>query len=428
MKKHLRAVGALGLTVASIAALTGCGATPSASGQSKVVHITYWEFFSSRYKALKSIVAEFNKTHPNIQVTVYHEPSNYTMFAKLLTALADGTAPNVVGQWGPYAYQLAKTPGVLPLTSFIKASHYNLGQFFQPAVSTGLVNGVQIGLPADNDAITVLYNKALFKKYHVPYPTSNWTWSQMVTDARLLNHPSQKNYGFLMPVGNTEGVTWRWEPFLWQAGGHITNTSHSKPTFGSAAGIKALTFFQHLTKYSDVVARAEHQTPFEYGHVAMTLSGSWQVSYFKAAHLDYGVAPLPSPYAGGPHTTIAGPDLNLITKSTPAKEQASWVFLRYLESPQSSALLASYGHLPYNKLAFKTAVFQKTLKEYPLLNTFAAIENQDGRIRPKFPQYSEVSQDMGNAIESVVLGKLSPKQALAAQMPIATQQMQQSAP
>jgi multiple sugar transport system substrate-binding protein len=401
--------------------------TPIAYASSGPVQITFATAFVTRYPIFVKIVKEFNASHPGIHVTIEHEPGNTSMLTKLLTELATGTAPNVVFQYGPWADQLASTKGIVALNSFIAKSHYNLNVFYKDNLETDDVNGKIIALPGDNDNEAVFYNKKLFEKYHVPFPKANWTWAQMIATAKKLNHPKQKYYGMLEFIGDTEGVSVRYEPFLLQAGGHIVNAKATKALFDSAAGIKALTFLKDLEPYSDVVPRSEYEDAFESGRVAMTFSGSWDVSTFAKDGVDYGVVQLPSPTPGGSHLTLAQPDLNLITQSTPAKEQASWTFLQYLDSEKSAEMLAAPGHLSFRKAVVNDPAYKPTLAKYPVLKQFAEFAN-DATIRPKFPQYSEVSQDMATAVEMVLLHKASPAAALKQEAQAADQQLQSSAP
>lgn len=407
--------------------LAGCGSAPSNAASKGIVNITYSTWFQNRYAVLTKLVAAFNKTHKHIHVTIEHEPASSSMLTKLLTELSTGTAPNVVGQFGPWADQLAHTKGILVLNSLIKKSHYNLNQFYKPAINTDIVGGKVIGLPADNDNQMIFYNKKLFEKFHVAFPQANWTWAQFLATAKALNRPSQKDYGYLTFIGTSEGVTTRYYPFLWQLGGNIMNTNNTKTAFASAAGVKALSFLVKLEKYSDAVNRSEYENPFQSGHVAMTLTGSWNAASFAQAHIDYGVVPLPAPKAGGPQYNVAGPDINLITKSSPAKEKASWTFLQYIESKGGAAAQAALGHLPIRPDVFNTPTYQATVKKYPALTAFSANEKW-AKLRPSFTQYSTVSQDIGTAIEEALLHKMSPAAALKQQAAAANQALSQQAP
>jgi multiple sugar transport system substrate-binding protein len=419
--------GVAATVAASLAlGLAGFGGVANAKS-GPTINITFATFFSVRYAVIQKIAQQFERLHPNIHITLEHESGTTNMLTKLLTELAAGTGPNIASMFGPWAAELASNPDVLPLNGFIRQYHYNLNQFYPDNNATDTVNGKVIALPADNDNLMVYYNKTLFEKYHVPFPKPNWTWAQMIADAKALNHPAEKNYGFLMFLGNTEGVTWRWWCFLWQAGGQISNPQHTKVLFDSPAGIKAMNFYLQLERYSDLSPRSEYEAPFESGHVAMTISGSWMPSTFTADHINYGVVPLPAPYPGGPHTSIAGPDLNIILKSSPAQEKASWLFLTYLEDRNSEAMMASLGHLPFRPDVLSTPQYRAMLKKYPVELQFAQNARWT-RIRPKFAQYAEVSLDVGNAIEAVLLHKETPAQALKQAAQQADQQLSQPAP
>jgi multiple sugar transport system substrate-binding protein len=412
-------------TLAGGALLAGCGSAGStASGP---VNITYSTFTTQRYGVLQHMVAQFNKSHKNIHVTLEHEPGSSSMLTKLLTELSTGTAPNVVEQYGAFTDELAHNPGIISLDSFMKKSHYSTQGFYKYELQAATIDGKFYGFSIDGgptETQELFYNKTIFQKYHVPYPSPNWTWSQLLHDAQLLNHPSQKIYGYLTFIGTTEGVSTRFYPYLWNAGGHIMNSTDTKATFDSAAGVKALTFLVNLEKYSDVVARSEYETAFAAGHVAMTITGGWELS--SLGHIKYGVVPMPALTPGGPQWSPVGPDFNLITKSTPAKEQASWTFLQYLESPSSAALLSADGNAPVRQVSpTQYPAYAKTLQQYPVISQMVTFGGKWGRLVPSFSAYSQVSLDVAQATEAAFLHKMSPAAALKYYANQANQQLSQ---
>lgn len=427
-----KAVVALGGGLSLVALLAGCGSSPSTSASSSgPVNITYSTFVVQRYNLLQKQVNKFNAAHKNtIHVTLEHEPGTNTMLTKLLTGLSSGTAPNLVEQYGAYTEQLVGSGGIVPLKSFMKQSHYSLKGFYADEIQKATVKGKLWGLSIDGgpENQELYYNKTLFEKYHVPFPSNNWTWAQLLSDAKALNHPAQKNYGYLTFIGTTEGVSTRFYPYLWNAGGQIMNSSNTKATFDSAAGVKALNFMMQLQKYSDVVARSEYEAPFQSGHVAMSVTGGWNIGTFYQAHLNFGIASMPSMTPGGSHWTPAGPDFNLITKSTPAKEHAAWVFLEYLESPEMAAVMTANGNAPFREITpQKYPAYAATLKQYPAVGWEVALAKWD-RLTPSFSNYSKVSLDIATATEEAFLHKMSPAQALKSYATQANQMLSGSNP
>ena len=81
--------------------LAGCGNSTSNSGSTndKVVEIEYWHVASDSFggQTVRELVADFNKTHPNIKVTEKFNPDMYKgLTQNLQAALASGQTPDVV--------------------------------------------------------------------------------------------------------------------------------------------------------------------------------------------------------------------------------------------------------------------------------------------------------------------------------------------
>ncbi len=416
---------ALAGSASLVALLAGCGSSGSNNSSSGPVNITYATFVVTRYPLLQKYVNKFNQAHKGkIHVTLEHEPGSNAMLTKLLSELQAGTAPQLVEQYGVYTPQLQSKGAIVPINSFIKKSHYSLQGFYPDEIQGATIDGKLWGLSIDGgpENLAIYYNKKLFEKYHVPFPTANWTWAQMLADAQKLNHPTQKEYGFLTFLGQTEGVSTRFYTWLWNAGGQLMNTSNTKAAFNSPAGLKALTMVSDLAKYSDVVARSEYEAAFQSGHVAMSEAGGWNIGTFTQSKLDYAVAPLPAMTPNGTRWTSAGPDYNLITKSTPAQEQAAWTFLQYLESPQLAAAMSADGNAPWRQIsASQYPQYAATLKQYPQVGQEVAAQAHWQKLPPSFPNYSQMSLQVATMVESVLLNKTTPKQALAHYAQLATE-------
>jgi multiple sugar transport system substrate-binding protein len=65
-----------------------------------------------------------------------------------------------------------------------------------------------------------------------------------------------------------------------------------------------------------------------------------------------------------------------------------------------------------NIAARQSSEYQEFVKKTPGLKVFID-QAVRGKSRPIGPGYSEISEDLGRAIEAVLLGKATPEQALA---------------
>ena len=98
------------LVVVAVMAV-GCGGSSSDSGSGGVVHITMWHgFVDTEGAAMKSMVAQYNATHKNIQVKVQYAGNTDYALQKVLTAIASGDPPDISYLYGSWAANIARAP------------------------------------------------------------------------------------------------------------------------------------------------------------------------------------------------------------------------------------------------------------------------------------------------------------------------------
>ena len=98
------------------------------------------------------------------------------------------------------------------------------------------MNGKVIGVPALVDNLALVYNKALFDKAGVAYPTKDWTWTDFRAAAKKLTDPAAKQFGWAYVNDGSEDTVWRFLALLWQAGGDLLNADNTKSALNSPQG------------------------------------------------------------------------------------------------------------------------------------------------------------------------------------------------
>jgi multiple sugar transport system substrate-binding protein len=95
----------------------------------------------------------------------------------------------------------------------------------------------------------------------------------------------------------------------------------------------------------------------------------------------------------------------------PAKQEAAWQFIKWLVSPEI--------HKEFNMLGAGSYIRKSTLADpelnakFPFLPIIAkSFENADGDYRPRIPQYPEIQDLLGTAVNGVLVGGVEPKAAL----------------
>ena len=137
------------------------------------------------YDWLKAAVDAFEASHPGITVKLTYVNSDVAL-EKLTVALQGGKAPDVTYQYGTNIAQLATSDKTVDLTERVNAPEYDWADFPQGERDAFTVDGKVYGVPALVDNLAVVYNKDLFAKAGLTEPGPDWTWDELVADAKAL--------------------------------------------------------------------------------------------------------------------------------------------------------------------------------------------------------------------------------------------------
>ena len=265
--------------------------------------------------------------------------------------------------------------------------------------------GMAIGGVGD---IGLFYNKSDFAQAGITSPPT--TWAQLEADAAKLTVPSAHRYGFYVPTGDAEWISYDWEPVLWGDGGSLLNGNQTKATFDSAAGIKALSTWVNMVRSQKVAPTASYAadgnfdgpTAFASNAVAMITDGPWLEGEVPKG-LDYGVAPYPAGTSGG--STNIGIGVAALLKTTPTEDQAGLAFIKFLASPAEGAYLTSQdGGLPSSP----AQIGQPVLKQLESNQWYSVFANnlKYGQLRPLNPQWYTASSYLYTEINDAIAGKI----------------------
>jgi len=397
---------------------SGASSSAKSSGGSTGGHttITLWEGYTeTEATSIKALAAEFNKSHPSITVNVQFYGNNDYALQKVLAAIAGGKPPDISYLYGSWAPNIATNPQVVTLNKLIAQDpSFNWNDFWPAERNVATVNGKIIGIPALVDNLALVYNKKLFKQAGLATPTPNWTWSDFQNAALKLTNPAAKQFGWAYVNDASEDTVWRFWALLWQAGGSILSPDGKHAAFDSAAGVKAATMLQTLAAKHAIYldnGSDNYLSVFNNGHIGMLYTGPWDLSQIVQAKTDYGVTTLPG---DANHQTISGPDNWVMFNNGAARTAAAWTFLKWLTSPAIDLKWATMtGDLPIRASVAKLAGYGNFTKKYPGIATWASNLANATQSRPQLTVYPKISTAVGQAVQSVLLGRAQPQQALS---------------
>ena len=289
MKKVL----ALILTLAVlVTVLTGCGGSNGTSSNAITVNI--WD--ANQQKGIQEIADKWTETS-GVKVNV--EVVDWDNYWTLLEAGASGgTMPDVFWMHSNTVQMYMENDLLLDLTDYIsKDSSVDLSKYYEGVKNLYTrKDGKVFALPKDHDTIALLYNKAIFDKYGVEYPTDAWTWDDMYEAAKKITEDSKGDvYGMAMNTSNNQDG---WYNAIYCYGGKVVTDDHKGTTIGSAeskAGMEMIRKLLTVGAPQSVVAETGTDSLFMSGKVGMITQGSWMINAFYTAegHNDYAWALLP---------------------------------------------------------------------------------------------------------------------------------------
>jgi len=410
------------LLVAVVAAVTlsACGGSSKSGGSSssKHVNIVLWHGFTSpgaELDAIKVMTAEFNRTHRNITVTPQFSGNSDYALQKVLAAIAAGNPPDISYLYGSWSANIATTPALAPLTRYIAQDpSFGWNDFWAVERGVATVKGKVVGVPALVDNLALVYNKKLFAQAGLAPPTPNWTWTDFQNAAVKLTNAAKKQFGWAYVNDGSEDTVWRFWAMLWQAGGSILAPGNKQAAFDSPAGVQALTLLQNLSRRQSIyldTGSGNYIGLFNSGHIGMLWTGPWDLAQIASTPVSFGVQVLPGDLN---HQTIAGPDNWVVFDNGSARSHAAYQFLKWFTSPAVNLeWCLRTGDLPIRAATTKLPGFQKYLAKYPGDRIWVQNLNNALQARPVLASYPKISTVIGQAVQSVLLGKASPQQALS---------------
>ncbi|MBF8376308.1 sugar ABC transporter substrate-binding protein [Alicyclobacillus mali] len=436
------------IPVALTMVLAGCGTSAAnapthsavanegnASSQIVTLHYMLWD--PNEEIGYKKSIAVFEKLHPNIKVVIEQYPwSQY--WQKLETEMAAGTAPDVFWDHVTYFPTFVTNGQLLNLTPYIKSSHIDLGQYYPNLLKQYEYNGNIYGLPKDWDTIAIFYNKKLFEKEHVPFPT-NLTWNpenggtllkvaEEMTVDKNGKHPGQPGfnpneivqYGF-MSYNSNQSFYYN---FLAEDGVKILDHNFgTKVLMDTPQGVMTMqNLLDMIYKYhvsppaaegANVVnSEGNAQQLFEEGKLAMYTDGDWVLTpVVKACNFPVGIAPLPVGPDG--RVSVMNGLSDAIYAHTKYPQQA-WELVQWLASPQSERILASGGYVWPGIKSLAPLFAQAWAKKG--VNVTPFLEESKGKTI-SFPitvNWGQAENAIDKEFDLMWLGKVSPSQALQA--------------
>jgi multiple sugar transport system substrate-binding protein len=272
-----------------------------------------------------------------------------------------------------------------------------------------VIQGKRYGIADGWNGHLCFYNKDLFDKAGVTYPTDDWKWDDYVSIARKISKPQEKIWG-------SDGLFIGWlhwsYKLVWQNGGQVYNEDYTKCLLDSPEAIGGLQYWADLLQEAVIMpspAQAEGMGDmFQTGRAAMQRVGTWVIGALADARkFAWDMVAEPT---GKMRRTLLHTAFNVIPKTAKDKDSA-WKWLNFIVGPEGQFLYVKKNATP----GTRRSVNAKMPWAREGINARWDIVPKAGEygiLVPAPPNVGEVEKIQNDAIQAIFLGKAKAKDIL----------------
>ncbi|MGA2544970.1 MAG: extracellular solute-binding protein [Rectinemataceae bacterium] len=401
--------------LASMAALGALGAQDFEKLKLRGTVVTYWyQHNQGREESLKKMIDRFNATNRwGISVKGEYAGGYNDIANKMTAGIAGGSTPDLVVAYQNNAATYELSEALVDLSPYVADANFGiakteLADYFPGFLAQDInqqFGGKRLGWPPNRSIEVLYYNADWLKKLGIAAPPK--TWDEFYAAVKLATDPAKGRYGcdISLDASNVFAqVISRGGDFQARGGkGYALNTPQIRASFA---------FFLKIYKEGYAKKIAEQygdQTDFANNKVLFTMGSTSGIPFYDLAvrkgasgGFAWNVAPIPHSTAKAV-LDIYGASVSVV-KSTPQKQLAAWLFLRWMsESAQQAEWVRASNYFPVRK---STA---GRLGDYLSQNPqFAAawkgLQTSDQKAEPSFLGYEQVRDAISAAYNAVLDG------------------------
>jgi multiple sugar transport system substrate-binding protein len=406
-RRPLHLAAALTLSLA-LAACGGGGGSPSSSEANTTRGpIKIW--YSNNAEEVKwgeSVVAAWNKDHPNEQVTAEQIPAGKSSEEVIGASITAGNTPCLVFNTAPAAVpQFQKQGGLVALDSFSDGASYIQGRTGPRADQYKSPDGKFYQMPWKTNPVMIFYNKDVFAKAGLD--TKNpplKTYDEFLATAKtLVAKGGVKAAIWPSPASEFFQPWFDFYPlFIAQTGKQLVE--NGEPQFAGPEGVAVGEFWRQL--YDQGLAQRElyNGDAFADKKAAMAIVGPWAIAVY-GEKVKWGVVPIPTKDGKDPSQVQTFSDEKSSAMYSSCQNRATaWDFLKFATSEENDgSLLETTGQMPMRTDV--TTAYPAYFKSHPDYTIFAEQAARTVEV-PNVPNSVEIWQTFRTAYsQAVIFGK-----------------------
>ena len=404
--------------------------------------VQFWHVWGTGLpnETMLAIVDDFNASNEwGITVEAVDQGSYSALEDALNAAIQSGDIPDLVTGYSNAMANWFAVDTVVDLSSLINDAYFglsadDLAAFYPGSMDGGKApDGTQFAFPISQSANVITYNTQWAKELGFDSAPTNYAeFKEQACAAQEANsnddNPDNDGTGGLVLYASASNVA----SFTFANGGDMLNADKSAYNFSDQTVVDVAEFLKDLQDSGCTFTTESYPNPeFASRKALFTMSSTaglaYQISAFEAEGAikdEWTLIPFPGK-DGGQAVNLFGQYV-AIGNTNPERMMATWVFLKYLTSPEVQAKWI--GGSAYYPTRSDTAAF---LTDYSAANPLWSVGLdlvQFGMAEPAWPSWTSVRREVQNSFSVLLAGDtdiptvLADLDATAAQAIIDTQQ------
>lgn len=395
--------------VSPLAAMMGARVVSAAGSRVKLQFMYPVGVSGNINQIVSGMIAEFNDTHPDVEIEAIYAGSYDNTEQKVITSLGVGTPP---AAWLPINSALQTFRGldaVADITDLAKAD--DVYQDMLPGfLNTCISDDRLYGLPYQASTPVLYYNKDAFKAAGIEKAPD--TWDELLAAAKVLTQrkgDDVKRWGLTIGGGWHD---WSFESFVRQNA--FVPWDKEQVYFDAPEAIDALEFWLKMVNEGVMPKATTWQgaaNDFMAGQSAMLYHSTGSLTNLRTSSpFEVGVAFMPKNKTYG--AAMGGGPIMIAKNQPDSHIEATYKFARWMTNTENQTNWGkATGYLATRKSSWESADMQAFVKEVPAAKIALDQAEYAGAFM-QVPAYHRVREYLKSAIDRTLAGEIDPKTAL----------------
>lgn len=302
------------------------------------------------------VLAPFEKAHPGIVVQQQSAGTGQAEYReRILTSIVAGTPPDVFLLDNIDVPAFTSRGVTLDLSPYLRRLGVDLARYDSTVMGIFRRGDEVYALPKGYTPMVMVYNKDLFDRAGVPYPTDAWTWDDFLRSAKALTRDTDGD-GLVDQWGTAfDRRVFLWTAWLWSGGGDVLcpDGARASGCLDSPASVNAIRWYTDWVTRDSIVPRVfnlrrslgDNLRLFYSGKVAMLTTGHFWIPnlrpYVADGRLRVGFVEIPHRVGAVPQTVMFAS--GLAVPATAPHRKLSIQLAAYLADSAAQATRAGGG-------------------------------------------------------------------------------------